>query len=145
MKIYLDASFMVSLYSLDVHSVAAGEALRLASISDTLLTSTFGELEVVNALRLRLFRKQASAAQIHLALKAFDKDLKAGVFDVVALPLDAFGRARKLALETTARLGTRTGDLLHVSTALELRVDRFYSFDTQQRTLAQSLNLMLND
>ena len=40
-----------------------------------------------------------------------------------------------------ARLGTRTADLLHVAAALELGSDWFYSFDRQQRKLAQAAKL----
>jgi hypothetical protein len=40
--------------------------------------------------------------------------------------------------------GTRTADLLHVAAALELGVDWLYSFDLQQRKLAQTLRLKLN-
>jgi predicted nucleic acid-binding protein len=55
-----------------------------------------------------------------------------------------FERARQLSRQTTAKLGTRTADLLHVAAALELGADYFYSFDRQQRKLAQSVRLKLN-
>ena len=40
--------------------------------------------------------------------------------------------------------GTRTSDLLHVAAALELGVDCLYTFDKQQRKLAQAVRLKLN-
>jgi len=49
-----------------------------------------------------------------------------------------------LALETTARLGTRASDLLHVPAAIELGAESFYSFDKQQRKLAQTVKLKVN-
>jgi len=49
-----------------------------------------------------------------------------------------------LSRQTTARLGTRTADLLHVATALELSADCLYTFDQQQRKLARTLHLKLN-
>ena len=49
-----------------------------------------------------------------------------------------------MSRQTTARLGTRTVDLLHVAIALELNVDCFYSFDRQQRKLAQVFELKLS-
>ena len=55
-----------------------------------------------------------------------------------------FERARQLSQETTAKLGTRTADLLHVAAALELGADFLYSFDQQQRKLAQAVRLKLN-
>jgi predicted nucleic acid-binding protein len=55
-----------------------------------------------------------------------------------------FERARLLSRQTTAKLGTRTADLLHVAAALELGADYLYSFDLQQRKLAQTVRLKLN-
>jgi hypothetical protein len=52
-------------------------------------------------------------------------------------------RTRQLSRQTTAKLGTRTADLLHVA-ALELEADYLYTFDVHQRKLAQSLRLKLN-
>jgi len=53
----------------------------------------------------------------------------------------AVERARELSRQSTARLGTRTADLLHVAAALELEADYLYSFDEQQRKLARTLIL----
>jgi predicted nucleic acid-binding protein len=60
------------------------------------------------------------------------------------LPEQVFERSRQLSGLTTPKLGTRTADLLHVATALELSADYLYTFDRQQRKLAQSLRLKLN-
>jgi predicted nucleic acid-binding protein len=59
-------------------------------------------------------------------------------------PEQAFERPRQLSRQTTAKMRARTADLLHVTAALELGVDYFYSFDQQQRKLAQSVQLKLN-
>ena len=114
-----------------------------ASRGDHLIT-TFAELELLNALQLRVFRKELSNAQAKAALQAFEADLQNRIFQLNPLPEQTFGRARQLSLQTTARLGTRTADLVHVAAALELGADMVYSFDQQQRRLAQSLRLKLN-
>jgi predicted nucleic acid-binding protein len=145
LSIYLDTSFLVSLYSVDANSIEASQTLQGLPDSVDLLLSMFSELEVVNALQLRLFRKQDSSAQVQLALGAFDDDLATGRFRLRALPEHVFQRARQLSLQTTARVGTRSSDLLHVAAALELGAGYFYSFDNQQRKLAQSLQLKLNN
>jgi hypothetical protein len=88
--------------------------------------SVFGELEVVNAMGLRIFRKEISAAQAQASLDDFEKDLRAKVFQLKPLPDQVFERARQLSRQTTAKLGTRTADLLHVATALELSADYLY-------------------
>jgi predicted nucleic acid-binding protein len=140
--IYLDTSFLVSLYSSDVNFETAVQVVH-ASKGDRLIT-TLGELEVVNALGLRVFRKEVSAAQAQASLDDFEKDLRDGVLQLRPLPEHAFDRARQLSRQTTTRLGTRTADLLHVAAALELGVDTLYSFDKQQRKLARAVRLKIN-
>ncbi|HWY56522.1 MAG TPA: type II toxin-antitoxin system VapC family toxin [Terriglobales bacterium] len=142
MKIYADTSFLVSLYSPDANSLAAARTMQ-ASRGDRFV-SVFGELEVMNAMGLRVFRKEISAIQAQSSLNDFEKDLRAGVFQLKPLPEQVFERARQLPRQTTPKLGTRTADLLHVATALELSADYLYTFDQQQRKLAQSVRLKLN-
>ena len=142
MRIYADTSFLISLYSPDVNSAPAARIMRTAE--GERLVTTFGELEVVNALQLRVFRKEVSIAQAQAALKDFEGDLRDGVFQLRSLPELVFERARELSRQSTARLGTRTADLLHVAAALELEADYLYSFDEQQRKLAHTLHLKLN-
>lgn len=142
MKIYLDTSFVVSLYSSDVNFDTAARVME-ASTGDRLIT-TLGELEVVNALSLRVFRKEVSAIQARASLDDFEKDVRDGVLQLRPLPEQAFDRARQLSRQTTPRLGTRTADVLHVAAALELGADALFSFDKQQRRLARALRLKLN-
>ncbi|MFY9683537.1 MAG: type II toxin-antitoxin system VapC family toxin [Candidatus Sulfotelmatobacter sp.] len=142
MKVYADPSFIVSLYSPDANSAAAARTMQTSS-EDCFLT-TFGELEVVNAMGLRIFRREVSAAQAQSALSEFEKDLRDGLFRLRALTDPILERALQLSRQTTAKLGTRSADLLHVAAALDLGVDFLYSFDLQQRKLAQALRLKLN-
>jgi predicted nucleic acid-binding protein len=142
LKIYVDPSFAVSLYSPDANSVAAARSMQ-ASSADRLLT-TFGKLEIINTMGLRVFRKEASAAQAQSSLQAFEKDILDRVFQLRELSDSIFARARQLSRQTTAKLGTRCADLLHVAAALELGADCLYTFDLHQRKLARSLKLGLN-
>lgn len=142
MKVYADTGFLISLYSPDSNSAAAATTMR-SSKADHYIT-VLGELEVVNALELRVFRKELSTSQAQASLKDFEKDLRAGVFHLRPVSDPVFVRARNLAQQTTARLGTRTADLLHVAAALELGVDYLYSFDQQQRKLARAVRLKVN-
>ena len=142
MKIYAEPSFLVSLYSPDANSAAAARAMQ-GSSGDRFVT-TLGELEVVNAFGLRVFRKEASPVEAKSALTNFEKDLRDGVFQLRGLLEPVFERARQLSQQTTAKLGTRTADLLHVAAALELGADYLYSFDRKQRKLAQAVRLKLN-
>ncbi len=141
MKVYADPSFIVSLYSPDANSAAAAHIMQ-ALPADRFVT-TFGELEVVNAMGLRVFRKEVSPSQAHSSLSEFEKDLRDGIFQIRELTDAILGRAHQLSRQT-AKLGTRTADLLHVAAALELGADSLYTFDLHQRKLAQTLRLKLN-
>ena len=142
MKVYLDTSFLVSLFTLDVNSTVAVSIMQNSKGEH--LISSYGELEFVNALELRVFRKEMSAEQAHAALKNFEDDLRCAVLQLCPLPELVFERARQLSRRTTARLGIRTADLLHVAAALELKADWLYTFDQQQRKLAKAIRLKVN-
>jgi hypothetical protein len=133
----------VSAYAADGNFESAIRAME--SAGDSLLMTAFGELEAVHALELRAFRKEMNREQVDLCVDNFGRDVKAGVFDLLAVPESAFRRAREVSRKTTAQFGTRTSDLLHVACALELGAIGFDSFDKQQRRLAKSMNLTLND
>lgn len=142
MKIYLDTSFLVSLYSADTNSTNAARTIR--AFEGLYLASTLTELEGKNALQLRVFRKEISRAEATSSLRALEKDLSEGVFQLVRIPDQAFERAQIISGKMTGRLGIRTADLLHLAAALELRVDYLFSFDSAQRKLAQRLRLKVN-
>jgi predicted nucleic acid-binding protein len=141
LRAYLDPSFIVSLYSPDANSEPAARTMRTPAECFLIV---FGELEVINAMGLRVFRKEISALQAQSSLVEFEKDLREGVFHLRGLSASLFDRARQLSQQTTAKLGIRTADLLHVAAALELEADRLYTFDLHQRKLAQFLRLKLN-
>jgi predicted nucleic acid-binding protein len=122
--------------------VAAATALH--STDEPLLLTPLVELEVVNALHLRVFRKEMASQQAADSTRDFDNDLRAGVYQLRSLPESAFERARQLARQLTARLGTRSADLLHVAAALELGASGFFSFDRLQRKMAEAAGLTLN-
>jgi predicted nucleic acid-binding protein len=142
LRIYADSSFLMSLYSADTNWTAAAHTMQ-ASKGECFVT-TLGELEVVNAFGLRVFRKEVSAVQAQESLADFEKDLRDGVLQLRRLEESFFERAQQLSRQTTAKLGTRTADLLHVAAALQLGADYLYSFDQQQRTLAHAVRLKLN-
>jgi predicted nucleic acid-binding protein len=140
--IYLDSSLLVSLYCLDANSALA--AASLESAKDILLITTLGELETVNAFGLRLFRKEILSREAETARLEFETDLRARIYQVRGLPELAFERARELSHKLTPTLGTRTADLLHVAAALELGATALFTFDVQQRKMADAAGLNLN-
>src|SRR5262249_4499063 len=92
-----------------------------------------GELELLNAIQLRLFRNAVRPSEARAASAAFRADLRDGVFAMLALPKDVYARARQLASKWSAKLGTRSLDILHVAAAIGLRAKVLHTFDAGQR------------
>ena len=141
MTAYLDASFLVSLYTVDVNSPVAARIIE--DSKGIRIVSTLAELEALNALKLRVFRKEITVAQADLSAQAFENNLREGVFRLQPLTEQTFERARQLSRQNTARLGTRTADILHIAAALTIGADYLYTFDEQQRKLAKAAGLKL--
>jgi predicted nucleic acid-binding protein len=98
------ASFLISLYCPDANSAVAVQTMRVSS--GELYVTVFGELEVVNALHLRVFRKELSGSQVQASLSDFEKDMRDEIFLLRPLPEQVFERAGQLSGQTTSRLGT---------------------------------------
>lgn len=139
MSSYADSSFLVSLYTLDANSTPA--AARMRQVDRPILLTPFGELELANALSLRLFRKELSAAEVERARALFAKDIADGVFQRKPLSQAIFDAAIRIANKRTPHLGTRTLDILHIASALELGASAFYTFDRGQAKLARAEGL----
>jgi hypothetical protein len=99
------------------------------------------ELELVNAVQLRVFLKEVRPLEARAANAAFRADLLESVFAMQALPEEFFVRARRLAAKWTAKLGTRSLDIIHVVSAIALRADVFNTFDDRQSKLAKAAKL----
>jgi predicted nucleic acid-binding protein len=140
-KVYTDTSFLVSLYYLDTHSAEAERRTRRKGL-EVFLTPLV-EVELVNALQLRVFRGEASPAQTLAARNDLEGDIRNGIFSVLPMPPDAYEVARRLSARRTAVIGTRTLDILHVACAKLLQVDRFWTFDSRQAELARAEGLGL--
>jgi predicted nucleic acid-binding protein len=137
--LYADTSFLVSLYVPDANSASALVAAR--GLRFPLVLTSLGELEFVNSLVLRVFRKELTSSQAASALAHFRQDTLTGVIRIAPLPIAAFEEAKHLSQKHTRSLGTRTLDLLHVAAAITLHARRFYTFDRAQAKLARLLGL----
>jgi predicted nucleic acid-binding protein len=138
---YADTSFLVSLYVLDANSALAATHMKRAKLP--ILLTSFGELELANALLLRLFRRDLRPSKVKAARALIRKDLSDGVLLLKPLPEGVFDRAMQMARRRTPELGARTLDLLHVASALKLQADTFYTFDRNQEKLARAEGLIL--
>jgi predicted nucleic acid-binding protein len=138
-KVYADTSFLASLYYLDAHSAEAVRRMQQSAVA--LFLTPLAELELVNALQLRIFRGEASPAKIRAARDDLEKDIRDGVFSTAPVPSDAYALARRISMSKSAALGTRALDILHVACATLLQADGFWTFDTRQTQLAKAEGL----
>jgi predicted nucleic acid-binding protein len=141
LSVYADTSFLASLYIPDANSIVA--ARRTERMPLPVLITPLVELELANALRLRLFRKEVRPAELRAAHAAFRADVQDGVLAMSPLPEAVYAEARLLVSRWTAKLGTRTLDILHVAAALSLRAEAFHTFDERQRKLAKAAGLRI--
>jgi predicted nucleic acid-binding protein len=97
--------------------------------------------ELAHAIQQRVFRKQINDFEARRAWRAFEDDCVAGVWEFVSFPDSAWQTSIDLARRHSTTFGVRTLDTLHVACALELRADRFWTFDDRQLRLAESVGL----
>jgi predicted nucleic acid-binding protein len=136
---YADTSFLVSLYSLDANS--ASSLIIIQRVKPPIILTSFGELELENALELRLFRKELHASEMRRARAAVTADLRSGILVGTPLPDGIYSLSKSLASAWTAKLGTRTLDIIHVASAVTLKAEIFYTFDGRQAQLARAVGL----
>lgn len=139
MSAYADTSFLVSLYVLDANSARAAAQMKHAKVP--ILLTPFGELELTNAILLRLFRRELLPSKVKAAQALLRKDIEDGIFLLRPLAGAVYERAKQIARRRTPRLGTRTLDVLHVASAVVLQAETFYTFDRSQGKLAKAEGL----
>lgn len=110
--------------------------------SGPLAVTHHGRVELINGLALAAHRGFLSPAAFAAALSALDDDFDQGRYAPADLLWRAvLKRAADLSRAHTPTLGTRSLDVLHVASALELGLKRFVTFDTRQRQLALTAGL----
>ncbi len=140
--IYCDTSFMVSLYQQDANTLVAIGMLSAAP--QPIALSMFHELELTNAFEQRIFRGRATAEELAAGWQMVSADLAKGALARVALGWnDVFAHATLLAAKQTRSLGSRSLDILHVASVLDLGLTHFYTFDKRQADLARAEGLQV--
>ncbi|TLD71122.1 type II toxin-antitoxin system VapC family toxin [Phragmitibacter flavus] len=140
MSVCADTGFIVKLYLKEANSPQA--LALLASLSPPIFVTTWHVLEVSNAIQRAVFVGGITPAQASQLLSIFDSDLRNGVFNLVEIDHDAvLELARRLTLNHTPVIGTRSLDVLHVASAIELEATDFVSFDQRQRDAAKAEGL----
>jgi predicted nucleic acid-binding protein len=131
---YADTGFLVSLYGQDDHSATATALVKSRPV---FILTALVEAEFTNALELRVFRKEWRRREARSVHELFLQHQAAGIFRAEPLSSEIWEKALLLARRYSAKLGTRTLDLLHVASVLILRPEVFYTFDKRQHKLAK--------
>jgi predicted nucleic acid-binding protein len=139
---YADTSFLISVYTPDANSHLAVDVMHRAQLP--LFLTAFGEIELLNALQLRLFRRELTALEVKEAHSAIRRHIDSQVYVLKPFSPAIFEKAKQITQRRTRELGVRTLDLLHVASALVLEAEVFYSFDIDQRKLARAERLTLS-
>ena len=138
-----DTSFLMSLYGRDSNSRRA--AALVARDKPVFLLTEFGEVEFNNAVERLLFSGRSGAywtlREAQAVRERFEQHVNAGVLQPRPVPSDAWQTAIRLSRNYSAKLGTRTLDVLHVAVALSLQPDVFLTFDKRQWRLAKAVGL----
>jgi predicted nucleic acid-binding protein len=146
MSPYADTNFFTRAYLELPGSVKADHLLVLAKNGEAspLPVTWLHRVETLNAFQLHVFlsreagRMFISPEQAALAFANFRGDIQsAGFLRTVAISLVELEKQfEELALRHTARHGFRAYDLLHVASALVLKCNVFWSFDSKVSKLA---------
>lgn len=146
MSPYADTNFFTRAYLELSESSKADHLLTLARKGEStpLPVTWLHRVETLNAFQLHVYlaretgRAFISPEQAALAYANYVGDLQTAEFlRTVAFSLPELERQfEELALRHTARHGFRTYDLLHVASALLLKCDTFWSFDSKASKLA---------
>jgi predicted nucleic acid-binding protein len=137
---YADTGFLCSLYAPDAHTPRAVKRMKRQRLP--LAWTWLHQLEMRNALRLRVFRREIGARQRDACLNMVLADLAAGVLIVATPPLaEVTTEAERLSALHSETLGTRTLDILHVAAALVLGLTELLTFDTRQAALGRAVSL----
>ena len=136
MSAYFDTSALLAAYVTEVHSPAARRALRRhGSIPFTKLH----QLELRNSLELLVGRAVLSAAERDGLVTQIQDDRRAGrLIETAADWQNILTIAEDLSIVHTRNHLTRSLDLLHVATALELKCKTFVSGDRRQLKAARA-------
>jgi predicted nucleic acid-binding protein len=137
---YADTGFLCSLYAPDAHSGRAIGRMRRQALP--LPFTWLHQLELRNAFRLRVFRREITVEQRDGSLNALLADLAGGVLAMVSPSLvELMTEAERLSALHSEKLGTRSLDVLHVAAALVLGHQTFLTFDRRQAALARAVRM----
>lgn len=140
--LYVDTGILTKWYLPEADSLKA-LALRDRFSPPAILTSLH-RLELANAWQLKIFRKELTEDAVALARQDLVTDIRGGLWHAPIEPMaEIYSRAESLAENHSARLGTRSMDILHIAAAEQLNCSHFLTGDQRQARLAEAIGLPL--
>ena len=138
--LYVDTSVIVKLYVNEPFSQDVSTWIR--SNNEAIPLTLFHDLEFNNAIQLKRFRSEISPEQAILIDSKREEHEKKGVYYRPPMNwADAFQCAIDLSRKHTVAIGSRSLDIIHISSALTMKADRFLTFDERQMQLADLAGL----
>ncbi len=122
----------------DAHSADADRLLRSGPVP-WITPLHFAEWS--HAVAAQVFRGYMTVAEAAQVQRELEDDRGAGLWASVDVPEDAFDLCADLGRRYGSKLRVRTLDSLHVACALELKAERFWTFDDRQSKLARAVGL----
>lgn len=146
MRCFADTSFLCGLYREQDNSARADAFM--VGVNGQVVVSALVLWEFRQSARFQVFRhgkdrtQGFSKAEAERMIGMLAANLKAGVLVLVPAEWqDVHGLAEQLSAKHTMSGGNRPMNILHVATAMHLRLSRFLSFDENQKKLAKAEGL----
>jgi predicted nucleic acid-binding protein len=136
----VDTSLLVSPYVQDSHSQVADELL---SSGERIILTPLHLAEWAHAIAQHVFRGFMPVSEAERLTREFQSDRATGLWLETAIPENAFALCADLARRYGPQIGMRTLDTLHVACAVELKAERFWTFDERQAKLAKAQGMKL--
>ena len=137
--LYLDTSAFLKLY---VRETGSDEVQRaIAAQSEPLPVWEILEMELYNALQLKVFWKELNQSEADYQSSLFEQRKARGLYYVPEIRRTELMVDFRRLSRHTAKLGSRTMDILHVACACQLKPDGFLSFEKRQNQLAEIAGL----
>lgn len=97
--------------------------------------------ELAHAISQYVFRGKLSPPEAQQAWADFQQDCAQGIWNFSNLPETTWETSISLARRHGPAFVVRTLDSLHVACALELKAERFWTYDERQARLAEAVGL----
>ena len=135
--LYLDSGCLLKLYYPEANS----SQITAAVVGEVLCLNALHELELTTGLQAKVFRGEATPAQVSAAWTALESDVAVGKLRrVVCAWPEALYAARELAARYSAGSGCRALDTLHCALAQQSQLE-MVTTDARQIALAQAAGI----